>query len=449
MRPFTPRKAAVTAAVPAGTRLDLRGAAAPISSRKRHDPVDPFFSNLLAAILLATAFCLASLAPLAVPAPAALPTRSVAPAVAPVALAEADGIEVWRHARRWTVSSDDVLFQRIVRARIDVAGRVTVADAQLLRLLTFGADGELVRRIDLEGEGPGTVRTLVDVFTTPAGDLAVVQNWPGRIVTLSPDGAPRGTAELARENDAGFLGLGNFDCGGGTVAGVTVLFRNVGRQVQRTTTSLAICDPQRLRPRTVVLERTLEERPRPRVIDETAGYFPNRSWTVSATGDVIVAPDRDRYRLEVHGPGGRLKRVLTRDVTAPRRSRREIAQLKAGFSLVENGVAQELEFRLYETAELIQAMVPLRDGGVLLRTACETRDLPVGVTARFDRVDLARGRVTEVHVAVPWNPWRDDAYVLPTGDLLIVRGGRPQPPGEEGTLEPPALEFWARREGRP
>jgi len=99
---------------------------------------------------------------------------------------------------------EDQFFGVISDIEIDDEGNVYLLDAQLSEVKIFTADGEFVRTIGREGEGPGEFRRPTRMFFTKDGNIGVMQTIPAKIVLLSPNGDPVGEHPLPVPEDGGF-----------------------------------------------------------------------------------------------------------------------------------------------------------------------------------------------------------------------------------------------------
>ncbi len=91
----------------------------------------------------------------------------------------------------WRVGGDedeDVLFGVITSVAVDSDGLVYLLDAQMNVVHVFSPEGEFLREIGREGEGPGEFRRAEDLFLTVDGNIAVMQRMPGKIVQITTGG---------------------------------------------------------------------------------------------------------------------------------------------------------------------------------------------------------------------------------------------------------------------
>ncbi|MDY0110215.1 MAG: hypothetical protein RBT60_09800 [Candidatus Krumholzibacteria bacterium] len=327
----------------------------------------------------------------------------------------------WQHERRWVVSSDDWLFGRVGDVEMLADGCLAVADVQLGQIMIIGPEGNVDQVYAVAGEGPGQLPRLSILCERPGGELWLVQAWPGRVEVVRRDGTPLRSLRLLDASDRGLpqtlLGLAS---GCDLLVGVQASVRE--RDGRTATNVLRLrCFDDDLQALGDVLATTFVTEERMGFIDETAGYFPQTSWAVVDSGLVVVAPDRDAYRLELRSAAGAIQAAYVRALPPLPRAQEEKDRLAAGFSLEVNGQRRAIEFVFHETAEMIQAIVALGPQRVLLRTAYCHAGPPAGATARLDLVDLAAGTVQEIRLAVPVHPHVDRLVALPSGDLVVLK----------------------------
>jgi len=366
--------------------------------------------------------------------------------------------ENWHHRLAWSLSSDTVLFGAICAVAELPDGAVALADAQLRQILLLARSGALLAVLPVGGEGPGQVTRLAGVAAAPGDGLALIQPWPGRIEVIGRDGTPRrrlwpggrrsrgaGQAPTLLELAAapqGWLAL--------TASAVPL-----GGGRQRAAVRLGWLDHADGGPGLALYERVAEAADRPGLVDETAAWVPRRAWALLRGGRAVVAPERERYRLAVHGPDGRCERILSRPWQPQPRPAAEIALLERGFRLTVNGRARPIELRTFPTAAAIHTLTALRGGEVLATSARRFADLPPGATMRADLIDLAAATVAEVRLQIPLRPWCDAIVPLSSGDALCVRlgyAGLAGPGPQAGTTAgdaAPAIEYWTLQREAP
>ena len=100
---------------------------------------------------------------------------------------------------------DDTIFGVISRLAEDRNGDVYMLDSQLSEISVYSPDGEYLRTIGREGEGPGEFRGSFELFIRPDDVVGVVQVFPGKIVQLTTMGEPAGNYPLPALEAGGFM----------------------------------------------------------------------------------------------------------------------------------------------------------------------------------------------------------------------------------------------------
>lgn len=362
----------------------------------------------------------------------------------------------WRHALAWTLSSDDVLFGHLDDVDLLGDGTLAVTDVQLGQVLLITGGGAVQDVLAVAGEGPGRLTRLAGLVELPGEGLLLVQAWPGRGEVIARDGAPVRSWRPPTGRDHGgaptYLG---FAGGYGLLVGVQAQVRPQLPRSSLNILTLGSFDPTDLRPQTEILRREFVTEDRMGLVDETAGHFPVTAWAIADSGRVVVAPDRETYRLELYDLRCGRVSVYTRERLALPRPQAEKDHLASGFSLEVDGRQQEITFIFHETAEMIQQVTVLSPGRLLLQTAYTFHDLPDGQTARLDLVDLDRATVQEVLLSVPLRPLVDRLVVLAGGHLVVLKNGGWTQAAAAGAaaapadLEPPGIQSWTLLEGDP
>jgi hypothetical protein len=346
--------------------------------------------------------------------------------------------EAWRHELAWILSSDDVLFGRIAAVRLLSDGVVAVADMQLGQILLVAPEGAVLQARRVTGEGPGLVTRLAGLCEGPRNRLHLIQAWPGRVEVTARDGIPVRSLVLGgRGEQTGLSTLLSLDWSAGLLAGVQVDVRILDHRRSQNTFRLSCFDDD-LATMSDVLLRSNVTVDRMGVVDETEMDFPVHAWGIVDERNLVVAPDRSQYRLEVHDRDLGLCEVFRRDLKPLPRPRSEMEQLRSEFSLQVDGQSRAIEFVFFETAQMIQKIVVIGRGRLLLTTAYLFHEIAHPATARLDLVDLSAGTVREIRIAVPVDSRCDRLLMLPNRDALVLVGGA----AVHAEHVVPAIAYW-------
>ena len=207
---------------------------------------------------------------------------------------------------------EDEFFGVISDIAVDEEGNLYVLDAQLNEIKIYDAQGAYLNTIGREGEGPGEFRGANNLFWMPSGDLAVLQVFPARIVTLQRDGTPGSDFQLTKPEGNGFMLVQGVWEAGENLA-VAYSFREFDQTSQEfeATTWLAMFDRegnelQRLHSHVGGMDFK-----NPVVSESGFDNFANRV-AVAPSGAVYAPEDLTDYVINVWSPSGELQRVITR-----------------------------------------------------------------------------------------------------------------------------------------
>jgi len=321
----------------------------------------------------------------------------------------------------WRVGGDDdedIIFGVLTSIATDARGNVYLLDAQLSQVYVHSADGEYLRTIGREGEGPGEFRRTSDMFITPDGNVAVLQRMPGKIILLDTEGEPMGLYPTPTRDD----GSPVFFRGGGVAGDDLVLaMREFARKENSVdlTSVLARVNSQG----EVVATYHRESRSRDfakMTFDEKADA--QVLWAADRNGRVYTNNDFDAYAINVFGTDGSLEYVIDREYTHRKRSAAEIERNKPRVQIRARNHRIEPETRASETDRDIQSLYA-RDDGTLWVLPSRGAYSPDGVIATFDVFDEEGHFVQQVAIKGDGS-YRDDGLHFVGDRLYVVRGLR-------------------------
>ena len=101
---------------------------------------------------------------------------------------------------QWRIGAEDgeadVLFGLVTDARRTPDGRTYVLDAVLSTVYEMSAEGEVLRTLGKEGDGPGEFRNATSLALMPDLSIGIVEMMPSRLVVLGQDGLPQPSIDL-------------------------------------------------------------------------------------------------------------------------------------------------------------------------------------------------------------------------------------------------------------
>jgi hypothetical protein len=325
----------------------------------------------------------------------------------------------------WRAGGDDdeeIIFGVLSDVALDAQGNLYALDMQLSTISVFDGDGNFLRTIGREGEGPGEFRRAGQLFVTPDNKIAVAQMMPGKIVLLAPDGNPGGNFPMPAAPDGGTLMLWDAGAAGRSVVVGTGTFVQKDGKVT-TSSSLQLLAPDGAL-RGKVAERSQSNDMANMNLEEKSIRRP--VWAASADGKLFVNDTFDAYEVKFYSVDAKLARVATRDYQHRARSKEEMESGDRPRFMMRGGRGggrggQRFEAKPSPTDPDVLLMFARDDGTLWVLSSRGGRDVPKGTIARFDVFDAAGHFVREVSIQGEGS-YRADGIAI-VGDRLVVLKG--------------------------
>ena len=324
--------------------------------------------------------------------------------------------ELWRVGGDSDAEED--LFGVISDIDIDASGDVYLLDSQLSEVKVYSKDGEYLRSMGREGEGPGEFRRPSAMFFTDDGKVAVVQMMPGKVVLLSKDGTPAGDFPLPAAPDGGLQLVQGADARGGN----TVLFMGRQKFDQETkkwsrTSFLTAVTPAGKQAATYSSKDNVIDMAAP-VLDDAAWDTFERRWSIGPDGKVYACNNYDDYAITVYDKTGKVEKVITREYKQlPRTAREKDVMTKAmGFY---SKMIPNCKVNITDVAKNIDTIYVRDDGSLWVLSSSGARNLPKGTMGVFDVYNPDGQFVKTVSVQGPGNPI-EDLYVFKKDRFYLV-----------------------------
>jgi hypothetical protein len=333
--------------------------------------------------------------------------------------AASDGKATLTLQELWRAGGDheEVLFGVVSDVALDAQGNLYALDSQLSEVSVFDREGNFLRTIGREGEGPGEFRRASQLFVTPDGRIAVAQMMPGKIVLLSPDGKPAGDFPLPAAPDGGTQMLWDAGSAGRSIVVGSGRFAQ-GEGKFTMTSSLQILAPDGT-PRGTVAERTQVNDMANMSFDEKTARRP--AWAASADGRLFVNDAFDAYEIKYYGADAKLARVVTREYQHRARSKEEMEEGRPRIMMRGDRGGRRFDAKPSPTDPDVMQMFARPDGTVWVMSSRGARDCPKGTMARFDVFDANGHFVREVSVQGDASYQADGIVIV--GDRLVVLKG--------------------------
>ncbi len=290
--------------------------------------------------------------------------------------------EVWRVGGE----DDDVLFGVVTDVITDSDGNFYLLDSQLSEIQVYSPDGEHLRTIGREGEGPGEFRGAFNMVLQPSGNIAVLQSFPSKLVGLTPSGDPADAFTLPQAEGQGFKVLFAAQNAGDDLA-VVYGFNQPSESGFTQVNILSMFDSAGSNEKRLFSQES-EMKVANAVISEIEwDAFRNR-WAAGRDGRVYSAVDYGVYSINVWGPDGKLAHVIHRDYEPHVRTQEqkdEVLELYKGFT--RQIPIPNIKYVVEDNWNPVQRLFARDDGTLWVVPSRGAIDQPEGILGIYDVFD--------------------------------------------------------------
>jgi hypothetical protein len=327
--------------------------------------------------------------------------------------------EIWRAGGE----DDEIFFGSVAAIRTDAEGNILLLDGQISEVQVYSPDGEHLRTVFREGDGPGEVRQPNDLFVKEDGTICVLAGFPGKIIMVDAEGTPAGQAAFSLGPDSqvpmGILNRG-FDMPEGMLlCGIRMVFSGA---VTDQTYFLSLCSDEG------VQKVALVEKKNPIdysnfIMTEAGLDFVWSRVAVGSGGTVYVAPERNAYEIKIFDKTGTQTGTISRQYTPGKRDKDE---KKASRQVLEAIAAYyprpPVSYEIEDTAPAIAGIWATNDGRLWVQTGNSGNNTPEGTWVVLDL--FGPDGEFEKQVALPgsYQARQDGLYVQPDGLIIVVVG---------------------------
>jgi hypothetical protein len=332
----------------------------------------------------------------------------------PADSATIDMEEIWRIGGY----DDEEIFGVITDVVQDAEGNFYLLDSQLSEVKVYSPDGEYLRTIGREGEGPGEFRAAFNLFKVPGGDIGVLQTFPSKVVTLTPNGDPGGEYALPDVEGEGFRVLFAAQNAGDKLALVYGL--NQPSESGFTQQSvLSIVDAKAQKETKLHSQSSTMEAATALIAEKEWDSFRNGRWAAAPDGHIYAAPTFQAYEINVWNGDGKLERVIEREYPDHMRSEEEkerLLEIYKGFT--RRIPIPNIKYEIEDKYNPIGTMTVRDDGSLWVQTSRGRFGLDDGVVGMWDVFDRDGQFVKQVTLKGEGDPQQDGFFLV--GDRLFV-----------------------------
>ncbi len=320
---------------------------------------------------------------------------------------------------QWRIGTDDddEFFGVISRVTTDSDGNVYALDSQLTEVRVYDADGNYLRTVGREGEGPGEFRNPNDMYLGLGDKIGVLQVFPGKVVQLSKDGDPLDNFRLPEVEGGGFQLVFNAMATRDRLVMAGAQMAREGQEQMQVTYLKAFADDG-----TELVhfyDEARENRFGNMKYEESTFSNFQRRWTLGGDGRVYAALTFGEYVIHVWNADGTPDRVIRRDSYVPASRNRET---KKRFQRLYDGVTSwnpNSEFSVSDHHVAVGSLSVRGDGTLWVLSGHGTYETPEGVAAAFDIYDSEGRFVRQAHLIGDFDP-TEDATFFRDGRLYVV-----------------------------
>jgi hypothetical protein len=338
----------------------------------------------------------------------------------------ADGIQVVRLEEMWRAGGEDgdEIFGKIFRADADEEGNVYLVDSQLSEVPVFSPDGERIKTLSREGEGPGETREPVDMLILPDGSVGILQRFPGKVVRIDRQGSPLEEIHFNEATEGGFTALYTGRCRGKEMMYV------IQRATREETSSTRTIEVARYDINGNELARCFA---RSTVIDFNNPVIRESSVldvavfgsTIAPDGCIYVGPDYDRYAINAYRPDGTLDHIIEREFTKRPRTEIESQRIEAVFATWGRRGNQQMPTEIYDCAPTITDLYVDDANQLWVEHSRSAESGPEEAMLTYDVYD-AEGRFTrQVAFICDGDPVNDELFRVSDDMVVLIKGSIP------------------------
>lgn len=337
-----------------------------------------------------------------------------------------DGRQILQLEESWhRGSEDDELFFGAIRKVVaGPDGNCYVLDTQLSQVAVFNMQGELLRYLSREGEGPGECRRPEDMVFLPDGSLGLAQYINGKIIKIDLQGIPRESLMppgFDPQEGGALSSIRRARWRGGSFVINGALVQPTDDGMKRTQ-YLVRCD-DKAQPLVEYLSRPTSSNLMRDGWVEKNNYFPSHErWDINGEGRVLAATERNEYLITVFAPDGSTVFTFGRDHRPWKRTEAEKQKIRDSLTVLRDGVRVEIDVHVEDNEPAILALFWRPDGEVWVLTAAGTHDQEPQIMQTYDVFSSEGQYIRQVAVACSGDPDEDSLFLLEAGQAALVRG---------------------------
>lgn len=328
--------------------------------------------------------------------------------------------EMWRLGG---ADDDETIFGIINRVLVDDENNIYLLDAQLSEITVISAEGEVLKTLGGEGDGPGEFRGPRDICFLPDGTIGVLQTFPGKVVKVGLDNSPAGELPLGDPTKGAFYVMRGLRQGGGNVvAGGAEQHVDQSTGLITRETFISSLNAEGLRDRTYASKMVELNAAQLRLDEKEIIDGPDQRFDVGKDGRVVVAIPRNDYEINVYSSDGTLERVISREYESWQRNERAIGIWRRIMETIQTTQAPNAPVSWEDTEPDVEFLRLAGDGQIWILNSRAMWEPPEGVFTFYDVFSPEGEFLKQVHVICPGNPEQDMLFFASDDLAFMVKG---------------------------
>jgi len=329
---------------------------------------------------------------------------------------------------QWRIGSEesdaDILFGLVTDAQRTPDGRTYILDAVLSTVYEVANDGEVLRTLGKEGDGPGEFRNATSLALMPDLSIGIVELMPSHMDILGQDGLPQPGIDL-KDGEGGrthvqrltvvddtivmsMLGM-NFSDGGVVISNTLGTFDMEGNLKHK------------------VLHASEKQTGMSISISAGEDFDFTNNWVVGADGQVVVYQRTHDYLLELFDADGKATKRIRREYKSVRRPDEEIEEQREQRREMAERFGTDRDSDIDEMARDISEVVARPNGELWVISGEGRQSCPEGHLGTFDVYDSNGRFVRQTSIEADYDPDADN-FVIRGNHLYIFKEALNAPP---------------------
>jgi sugar lactone lactonase YvrE len=331
--------------------------------------------------------------------------------------------EIWRVGGD---NEDDLLLALITEVCRDEKGNIYALDSQLCNVHVFSPQGELLRTLFAQGEGPGETLRPRDLVVTKDG-VGVAEEFPSKVIMVDREGLPLDNVYLTTQEGENLGALMGAGFGGGNLilSGVEVTQGDTPGTQNRLYFLGCFSDTGKERFRYCESSSQYNFQKYSFVEKE---HIPSFWWgfEVAPDGTVYAACDRENYAISVFSPDGKLVRVIEREFQPYTRTEKDKKWMHDLIASATGELPFEVKYVFEDNEPVIDFFHRgLRidgDGNLWVTTSRGLRDNADGALMTYDVFDPDGHFTRQVAVECEGDSFYDCLFWISDDQVVLLTG---------------------------